>query len=231
MAPYSVISCPVITGGHLKRRRIAVSDYQQVDGDVYVSLLKGNREVSRLIGLSLKNLHKTKLHKQLRELRNKELDKATDIADGVHDNIDIGLGDDDDMPIDRPKVRRKRNHHDLPPTLDVTCPAVDQGADVVIKMLPTTMYQSACMVMLHPSTIEYLVKRVQKDIDEYEGPDRRQTRGQVLGIVDSTTRNMVVCRWKDGSRVKQKQFKYASLEEKSEQEAKAQEFMAQRTSD
>ena len=93
-------------------------------------------------------------------------------------------------------------------------------------MLPTTMSRSAVSVLLDPSTIDYLVKCVQRDVDEYDRAER-QAR-PVLGIVDYASRKLILRRWRDGSRLKTKNFKYASPEKKSEQEIKAQAFMAQR---
>ena len=143
MPEYNIGNSPVVcTGGHLKHNRVVVSDFQMVDGNMFIGLQKKNRELARLIGLSHNNMYKTKLHMQMRESRNRHLDHLADIAEGVADDIDLGIGDDEDMP--KPKGKRKRTHHDLPPTIAVECPSVDPyGGDVVIKMLPTTMSSAA----------------------------------------------------------------------------------------
>jgi len=234
MPEYNIgTSYVVCTGGHLKRRRVVLSDFQMVDGDRFIGLQKKNREVARLIGLSYNNMYKTKLHMQMRELRNRHLNNFADIAEGVADDIDIGIGDDEDMPA--PTGKRNRDHRDLPATIDVTCPSVDpNGEDVVIKMLPTTMFRSACVVLLHHSTIDYLMKCVQRDVDEYDRAVRqaRPVRDIVdyasRDILDYASRNLILCRWRDGMRLKTKIFKYASPEEKREQEINAQEFMTRR---
>ena len=232
MPGYTVATRPVVTGGHLQNRKVVLSNYQMLDGDIFVSLLKGNRELGRLIGLPLRTMYKTTLHVQLRELRNKQLDKLADIAEGVADDMDIGLGDDDDID-DKPKRKRtKRAFNNIPPVIDVSCPSIDgEGEDVVIKMMSNRNYKAACMLMLNDATIEYLVKRVKKDIDEYDDAERDANRGssshRPIGIVLQKSRPAVLCRWKVGKKVKTKSFPYISPDEQRQSELQAHEFMAQ----
>ena len=231
MSGYSIATYPVVSGGHLKSGKVIISTYQMIGGTPYVARMKRSREVNRLIGLPEKEMYKTNIHAMMRDLRNKELDRLSDIAEGVADHMDIGLGDSDEKGPRKNRVRISANQFaQLPSIIEVNGPTIE-GMDNVVKMLPTRNSKEAVMIELSMKSLKYLYMLVQNDrqeFDESERPIPEPRENRPRGIVKPKySKNRILCRWKGAGGRKQKTFKFDG-EDKEVAEARALEFMQAR---